>query len=247
MRSTYIEQRLGEPEDSDKGQSSVLRPNDPGMPSKSGTPDFVPVGKDCFDSFKRVMTEHNDPGGLGDSKEPFCRLIRSNTIEIMQTLPLQKSSLFGESPINDTLPTGMNGEILNDKHRRTGPHCRTIIEEVSPVDDEDGSSRRVIGLESEKTLKSLHDRILNNKASKLHKDSKDLAGKPAKSLEFNNPPVEINQLELVRTSKKPCKESQLEVLVKVCEAKEVASGIDEEGFTTPAKPLSGEWPTEKGE
>ena len=244
-RVTCPLQRLGDPEDSYNGQTSVQRPNNPEILNKSGNPDFVPFGKDSFNSFKATVPEYNDADGLGDSKGLFSTPItsRSETIEIMETLTLQKSSSFGEISTNKILPTGMNGEILDYKDR--GKVLRSMSTIKEGLDSaEDVSPKSVIGLESEKTPKSLHDNILKARESKSQKYSMDLADKPPKSPEFDNSPVEINKFEQVRISKKSRKEGQiltgegqLEELVEVFEAKEVASGIHDEGSTTPVEPL----------
>jgi hypothetical protein len=69
----------------------------------------------------------------------------------MQTLPSLKGSPFMESPTNVKLPAGMDSEILNDKDRRKGDRCMYTIQELPPEDDEHGSPRSEIVLESQRT------------------------------------------------------------------------------------------------
>lgn len=138
-RSKFDMPRLGEPEDSAKERSSVLRPNGPKTPNNTATLNFVPVGRD---SSKLIIPEHNDPGGLRDSKKHVRRSNRSNSIEIMQIIPPQenftfeKSPLFGKSLTNSKLPAGMNTKILDDKDRKTGLRYLAAIEEGLQEDDD---------------------------------------------------------------------------------------------------------------
>jgi hypothetical protein len=174
-----------------------------GDPEKSSTPNFEPIVKD---DFKPIIIEDNDLNGLGDLKEHFCSPTRPNLVEIIQTRQSVKSSPSLESTTYDTLPAGINGEILDDKDRRKGDRCMYTTQVLLTEDDEHGSPRNEIGMESERTPWGFHDQILNNRALKLQKDSMNTVQKtpekPANSPQYDTYPFEINKLERALSSKK---------------------------------------------